>query len=199
MDERSFSRRKAGPRNTSIWTSRSIHTSHAASSELRIEARLTANRHNSFAGRWYSFASETNLSKDYCLTFLHDMEDRYERQMRKWFAPAPCKCWSINDSDSKGSASFSPKEQNFIKWFHLSELLPIKEALIGVSYDSALATEDCLQLVSRIVQQMVLLSEDGTLPFLQDIGACLVSRLGLFLHKVGILLGCRCGCCADLL
>jgi hypothetical protein len=81
------------------------------------------------------------------------------------------------------------KERNLLHWFDLSSLLLIKSRLYSIPEDRErieppVRLAQCIERATLVVRQLERVSEDGTLLFLYDAGACMLSNFGIVTYIV---------------
>jgi hypothetical protein len=71
-----------------------------------------------------------------------------------------------------------------MSWLQLCHILSIKRLILDFTPDVPMVLIACLDLATRIVEQVEVVGETDTLPYLQDVGSAALSSLGLFLYDV---------------
>lgn len=80
----------------------------------------------------------------------------------------------------------SAEESQVLQWSALGPLLTVRRYALETArdVDKEEAVDNCLRLASSIVTQAEVISQNGVLRYLQDVGARLLSTLSRFLHHV---------------
>ena len=71
-------------------------------------------------------------------------------------------------------------------WSFLDFILILKRNNLEIAPDDPMRLDACLGVVSRIVDAIEILAENGELEIMQDTASCMTSSTGVFLRKVGL-------------
>jgi hypothetical protein len=139
---------------------------------------------------------QRDLPQDYCRALVVEFKSRHEKAVNLWFQPGgklgSVSSWSLYlvDTGRKGShvpqPGLSTEESQVLQWSALGPLLTVRQYALETASeaDKEEAVDNCLRLSSSIVTQAEVVSQNGVLRYLQDVGARLLSTLSRFLHHV---------------